>query len=265
MVIRSGSNEKIKQLRKLVKSSKERMEKGLYIVEGIRMFREIPASLFVEAYVSEGALEKYEVDVSLELLELRDCHVLSDSVFQTISDTKSPQGILAVVRMRTYTFEDICGCASDADECPFILAAERLQDPGNLGTIIRSAEAAGVTGIMLSNDCADIYNPKTVRSTMGSLFRMPVYVSENLKEDINLLHKSNIKIYGAHLKGESMYEADFTKPSAILIGNEGNGLSEDIAAAADELIYIPMKGGVESLNAAVSASVICYEVMRQRF
>lgn len=261
MVIRSGSNEKVKQLRKLVKSSKERMEKGLYIVEGIRMFREIPDSLLVEAYVSEGALEKYKVDVSLELLELRDCHVLSDSVFQTISDTKSPQGILAVVRMRDYTFEDICG---HTDKCPFLLVAERLQDPGNLGTIIRSAEAAGVTGIILSNGCADIYNPKTVRSTMGSLFRMPVYVSENLKEDINLLHKNNIKIYGAHLKGESMYRADFTKPSAFLIGNEGNGLSEDIVSAADELISIPMKGGVESLNAAVSASVICYEVLRQR-
>lgn len=261
MVITSGSNEKVKQLRKLVKSSKERMEKGLYIVEGIRMFREIPDSLLAEAYISEGAFEKYETDSSLALC---DCHVLSDSVFQSVSDTKSPQGILAVVRRRTYTFEDICGCAFDLDKRPFILIAERLQDPGNLGTIIRSAEAAGVTGIMLSNGCADIYNPKTVRSTMGSLFRMPVYVSENLIEDINLLHKNNIKIYGAHLKGESMYEADFTKPSAFLIGNEGNGLSEDIAAAADELIYIPMKGGVESLNAAVSASVICYEVLRQR-
>lgn len=261
MVIRSGSNEKVKQLRKLVKSSKERMEKGLYIVEGIRMFREIPKSQIAEAYISEGALEKYEADVSGALY---DCHVLSDSVFQTVSDTKSPQGILAAVRMQDYTLADICGCADAFDNCPFILAAERLQDPGNLGTMIRTAEAAGVTGIILSNDCADIYNPKTVRATMGSLFRMPVYVSENLKEDINLLHKNNIKLYGAHLKGESMYEADFTKPVAFLIGNEGNGLSEDIAAAADALIYIPMKGGIESLNAAVSASIICYEVLRQR-
>lgn len=261
MVIRSGSNEKVKQLRKLVKSSKERMENGLYIVEGIRMFREIPESLLLETYISESALEKYEAVISAALC---DCHVLSDSVFQSVSDTKSPQGILAVVRMKAYTFEDICGCTFDSDKCPFILVAERLQDPGNLGTIIRSAEAAGVTGIILSNDCADIYNPKTVRSTMGSLFRMPVYFSDNLKEDINILHKNNIKIYGAHLKGESMYKADFTKPSAFLIGNEGNGLSENIAAEADELIYIPMKGGVESLNAAVSASVICYEVLRQR-
>lgn len=261
MVIRSGSNEKVKQLRKLVKSSKERMENGLYIVEGIRMFREIPESLLLETYISESAFEKYEAVISAALC---DCHVLSDTVFQSVSDTKSPQGILAVVRMKAYTFEDICGCTFDSDKCPFILVAERLQDPGNLGTIIRSAEAAGVTGIILSNDCADIYNPKTVRSTMGSLFRMPVYFSDNLKEDINILHKNNIKIYGAHLKGESMYKTDFTKPSAFLIGNEGNGLSENIAAEADELIYIPMKGGVESLNAAVSASVICYEVLRQR-
>ncbi|MDE6026147.1 MAG: RNA methyltransferase [Lachnospiraceae bacterium] len=253
MVICSSSNERVKELRKLVKSSKERKEKQMYIVEGIKMFGEIPEPDICDIYVCESAIDKYG-----EKLPSR-YHVLSDSVFKSVSDTEAPQGIMALVKMKSYTLDSIC-----TGENPFILIIERLQDPGNMGTIIRSAEAAGVSGIMLSQGCADIYSPKVVRSTMGSLFRMPVFLSENLPDDIDSLKKKDITVYGAHLNGDSMYSMDFTRPVAFLIGNEGKGLSEDTGNAADFLLKIPMRGSVESLNAAVSASIIAYEVLRQR-
>ena len=149
-------------------------------------------------------------------------------------------------------------------ESPLILIIEKLQDPGNMGTIIRSAEGAGVTGILVSYDSVDIYSPKVIRSTMGSIFRKNVAVTFDLIGDINKLRKKGVVIYGMHLSGSSMYDTDLTGPSAFLIGNEGHGLTDDISAAADKLIRIPMKGSLESLNAASSATVISYEAMRQR-
>lgn len=253
MVIGSNSNEKVKELRKLVKSSRERREKGLYIVEGIKMFSEIPTEDIFEVYVCESALEKYSDRLSGKYT------VLSDHVFKSVSDTETPQGIMALVHMKSNTLESIC-----ASDNPFVLIIERLQDPGNMGTIIRSAEAAGASGIMLSQGCVDIYSPKVVRSTMGSLFRVPVFVSGDLKIDIDKLKKKGVTVYGAHLNGDSMYNMNFTGPVAFLIGNEGKGLSEEIGEEADFLLKIPMKGEVESLNAAVSASIIAYEVLRQR-
>lgn len=257
MVISSSSNDRVKELKKLFKSSKDRNEKGLYVVEGIRMFREIPDELMSEVYVSEGALAKNE-----DILRDKagdDCIVLTDSVFKSVADTGTPQGIAATVRMKEYTLDDVCRGTN-----PFILIIERLQDPGNMGTIIRSAEAAGVTGIIVSPDCVDIYNPKVVRSTMGSIFRVPVYRSGDIVADISVLKDNNIEIYGAHLDGSSIYDVNLKKPAAFLIGNEGNGLSEEVSKTADRLIRIPMLGQVESLNAAISASVIAYEVLRQR-
>ena len=146
-----------------------------------------------------------------------------------------------------------------------MIVLNRLQDPGNLGTILRTAEGAGVTGILLDQECVDIYNPKTIRSTMGSIFRMPFYYSQDLKKDIGRLKDKGICIYAAHLNGRQDYdEADYTKPCAFLIGNEGNGLDEEIAQQADTYIKIPMKGRVESLNAAIASSVLMFEAARQR-
>lgn len=129
---------------------------------------------------------------------------------------------------------------------------------------MRTAEAAGATGIVLSSDSVDVYNPKVVRSTMGSIFRVPVYVSENLAADIDVIKEKGVTIYGAHLKGQDFYDKDFTKSCGFLIGNEGKGLSEEISGKTDDLLKIPMKGKVESLNAATSVAVISYEVLRQR-
>lgn len=257
MIITSASNDKIKEIKKLIKSASFRYEKGIYIVEGIRMFREIPRQQIYEVFVSQSQEEKYEKDISF----LKGNYtVLSDKVFNGISDTGTPQGIMALVKMDRFKIDELF----KGETIPSILILENLQDPGNLGTILRSAEGAGVTGIILSKNSVDLYNPKVVRSTMGAIFRVPVYVSANLIEDIDLVKSNNITVYGAHLKGKNLYDKDFTKPCAFLIGNEGNGLSDEVSSTADDLLKIPMMGKVESLNAAISATLIAYEVLRQR-
>lgn len=276
MLITSTANERVKNVSKLVKQAKERKNQGLFVVEGIRMVKEIPTHLIHSLYVEEDCQEKYadmitkvsgenrlglgntDTEVNKTTIGEDRCFILKKHVFESIADTNSPQGILALVKMRNYSLEDILG------ENPFVLIIEKLQDPGNLGTILRTAEGAGATGILLSSDSVDLYNPKVVRSTMGAMFRMPVYVSDNIIEDVKKLKEKKIIIYGAHLDGNPFYDKNFKIPCGFLIGNEGNGLSKEISATADELLRIPMKGQVESLNAAISTSVIAYEVLRQR-
>lgn len=255
-MITSASNEKIKEIKKLLKSSAKRRETGTFLVEGIRMVREIPKDKIKAVYVAESMEEKFcgvckTMGTSYELVR--------DSVFHSMSDTNTPQGILAEVYQNRVTEDALLQGTP-----PFLLIIERLQDPGNLGTIIRTAEGAGVTGIVLSADTVDLYNPKVVRSTMGSIFRVPVYTASSLAETIRHIKEKDIPVYGAHLEGEVFYQKDFSGGCAFLIGNEGNGLSEEISRMADLLIRIPMCGQVESLNAAISTAVISYEVLRQR-
>ena len=153
----------------------------------------------------------------------------------------------------------------DQKKASLLLVTENVQDPGNLGTMFRTAEGAGVTGILMSRDTVDIFNPKTIRSTMGSIYRMPFLYTEDLKKDISELQKEGVHFYAAHLKGKASYdEADYQKPSAFLIGNEGNGLTTEIADLADVYIRIPMEGKLESLNAAMAAGILMYEANRQR-
>ncbi|MEG0792709.1 MAG: RNA methyltransferase, partial [Lachnospiraceae bacterium] len=136
---------------------------------------------------------------------------------------------------------------------------------GNLGTILRTAEGAGVTGVIMSSDCVDIYNPKTIRSTMGSIFRMPFLYTEEMNELLKKLKNNNIRTFAAHLEGKTFYDQeDYTGKIAFLIGNEGNGLHREIAEQADTWIKIPMHGQVESLNVAIATSILMYEVCRQR-
>jgi TrmH family RNA methyltransferase len=145
------------------------------------------------------------------------------------------------------------------------MALENLQDPGNLGTIVRTAEGAGVTGILMSRGCVDIYNSKVIRSTMGSIYRMPFVYTDQWEEALRELKRQGVSLYAAHLKGQDYHDRqDYTKPAAFLIGNESRGLTEETAALADTYIRIPMCGQVESLNAAVASSILMYEANRQR-
>lgn len=260
-MITSTANAKVKHLANLRKKRKLRDEEGVFLVEGIRMFRETPKRLLKEVYASESFYKK-EKRMTDEAIEGSGAHllILSDTVFGYVSDTKTPQGILCVVEQLDYNLEE-----ASAGRTAHMIVLNRLQDPGNLGTILRTAEGAGVTGVLLDQECVDIYNPKTIRSTMGSIYRMPFYYSQDLKKDIGRLKGKGICIYAAHLNGRQDYdEADYTKPCAFLIGNEGNGLDEEIAQLADTYIRIPMEGRTESLNAAIASSVLMFEAARQR-
>ena len=256
-MITSTTNQRVKEIIQLQKKSRTRNQAGVFIVEGIRMAREVPKEQLVRLYVTEEFYQKHreelpEGDVQPELV--------SPSVFEVMSDTRTPQGVLAVVRQSTYSEEKLLKAGN-----AHLLVLDNLQDPGNLGTIFRTAEAAGVTGILMSRDCVDIYNPKTIRSTMGAIFRMPFVYSADIIETIKRLKGQDIRIYAAHLNGKQTYDReDYRGKTAFLIGNEGNGLRREVAECADIWIRIPMEGQAESLNAAVAASILMFEVSRQR-
>lgn len=261
-MITSTSNAKVKALVNLKKKRKERDRENVFLVEGIRMFREVPADKLKEVYVSEGFYKKQRklVDEIAGKSGIR-AEILADNVFAHVSDTMTPQGVLCVVEQMNYSLENVLANG----EVPHLMVLDNLQDPGNLGTIVRTAEGAGVTGIIMSKETVDIYNPKVIRSTMGSIYRMPFYYADNLLEAIEEMKKKNISTYAAHLDGKNSYdEEDYRKPCAFFIGNEGNGLRDEVADAADIYIRIPMCGQVESLNAAIAACVLMFEAARQR-
>ena len=227
------------------------------------MFYEAPKNRIRNVYVSESYYEnsqnKQEMDAYMEG-RMDKMEIVGDSVFKQISDTQTPQGIMAVIEMPHYELADLM----DGDRT-HLLILESIQDPGNLGTMLRTGEGAGITGVIMNSQTVDLYNPKTVRSTMGSLYRMPYYISDDLEGTINLLKERGVKLYAAHLKGTLSYdEPEYTRACGFMIGNEGNGLSDQIADMADTYIKIPMEGRVESLNAAISATLLMYECNRQR-
>ena len=215
-MITSTSNIQVKELLRLQKKSREREKEGVFIVEGPRMAEEIPRERIVKLYVSESFQAKCVKEKNDRFIQ--EAEVMSDTVFAHVSDTKTPQGILAVVRRMEYTAEDILG------ETPHVL-----------------------------------------RSTMGAIFRIPFIYTDDLKGTIDELKREGITVYAAHLKGENSYDMeDYKTACAFLIGNEGNGLTEETAACADRKILIPMEGGAESLNAAVASAVLMFEAGRQR-
>ena len=256
MVITSAANEQIKKLIQLKEKSKIRKTTKTFTVEGIKMFSEIPEKDLISVYVSES----FEKD-NLHILGHVKYQVVSDNVFKKISDTVTPQGIMAVVRQKFYEVDEIINHRNRQKSC--IVVLDRLQDPGNLGTIVRTGEAAGITGIIMSGDCTDIYNPKVIRSTMGSVFRVPFAVVDDLPEAVQKLKDNGIVTYAAHLKGELYSGGILKKDCALLIGNEARGLSREVSEKADRLIKIPMAGKVESLNAAVATAILMYEAAKE--
>lgn len=256
-MITSTHNQQVKHVMQLNKKPRLRKEEGVFVVEGFKMLKEAPKDRVVKAYVSASALAE---PTCQEMLEDLSFEAVEDHVFTQMSDTQTPQGVLAIIRRQEPDPDQLL----DQPD-PFLLLIENLQDPGNLGTMIRTAEGAGVTGILISRESVDLYNPKTIRSTMGSIYRVPVHIADSLTGLIPPLHQRGIRTYAAHLRGTEAYtDADYRKGTAFLIGNEGNGLTEELADAADQYIRIPMEGQVESLNAAMAAGILMYEVKRQR-
>lgn len=254
-MISSTSNSRIKNIMNLKNSARARRQQDCFLVEGPRMFFEVPKERLLEVYVTEGFEKKY-VD------RLVDCcyELISDAVCRHLSDTRTPQGVTALVKKQETPLEEIL--AGDENPCLFLL--ENLQDPGNMGTILRTSEGAGVSGIIINRESVDPYNPKVIRSTMGAIFRMPFVVVDDFEDVLRRLKEAGVRTFAAHLDGEDFYRQDYRGGCAFFIGNEGNGLSEELAARADGRIRIPMKGQVESLNAAVAATVLMYETLRQR-
>lgn len=262
-MITSTSSSQVKHVISLLSKAKERKKNNEYVVEGIRMVSEVPADLLVKIYMSER-FQNNNSEYVKELVEKQgisddSIEIVADNVFDRMSQTQTPQGIMAVVRMKDNSLSDMLSGN------PLLILVENLQDPGNLGTIIRMGEGAGVTGVIMSPNTVDIYNPKTIRSTMGSIFRVPFIYVQDFGEAVSECQKSGVKVYAAHLDGKNTYLGeDYSTPIAFLIGNEGNGLTDDITKQADTLIRIPMEGEVESLNAAIACTILTYEAVRQR-
>lgn len=242
MNIQSDKNKIIKEINSL-KLRKNREKLKLFILEGDKLIKEAEDSI---SYIVTS--ESYRGNIESD-------YTVSDSLFQKISDTVNPQGVLAVCHIRENKFKN-------NDKNPLYILLENIQDPGNMGTIIRTADAAGADGVFLSKGCVDIYNPKVVRSTMGSIFHLPVYTDVDLTK---LLSEINVTSVAAHLKGvKTPYDIDMKKGAAIIIGNEGSGISDELSAKADNLVKIPMPGKAESMNAGVAAAIMIYEALRQR-
>lgn len=261
-MITSLNNKAVKEVAALLAKKKERDRRGLFVAEGGKMFGEAPTERINRVYIAQSAEKEMYARYGDKLSGL-SCELVADEVFAKMSDTVTPQGILCLVRQQHYNIEDILH-SIDEERALFIML-EDIQDPGNLGTIFRTAEAAGADGVIMSRRTADIYNPKTIRSTMGAVYRVPFLYTEELPSVIKMLQDKGTFVYAAHLGAKNFYDAfDYQKSTAFLIGNEANGLRDGTAGCADALLGIPMEGKVESLNAAVASSILLYEAYRQR-
>ncbi len=259
-MISSPSNPQVKQVVLWQKKAEARREDGIFLAEGLRLVAEAPGSLIRQMYISEACERELSAAGSgfSFLLDLPH-EIVTDGVFSKMSSVQAPQGVLAVLKRPAYGMEELL------QKKPLtLLLLEDLQDPGNLGTILRTGEGAGIGGVILSKGCVDIFSPKVVRGTMGAIYRVPFVEAEDLPDCIRSLQKEGVKFYAAHLKGRESYtKVKYPEATCFMIGNEGNGLTEGLASLADGYVKIPMEGQVESLNAAVAASLLMYERKRQ--
>jgi len=258
--ITSVQNKYIKQIN-LLKTKKERDKTKLFVVEGEKLIEEIPLDWETEYIVlSTSYFSSINNKKPFDKFPKSKIFTITDELFKKISDTVTPQGILAVCRQKAFNQESLF-----KKETPLFLLLEKVCDPGNMGTLIRTSDAAGIDGVFLSKGCVDLYNSKVIRATMGSVFHLPIIENCDFDSLTDLLKKNNINIFAAHLKGSKLpYETDLTKSCGILIGNEANGLSPDISKKATTLVKIPMPGKAESINASIAGSIFIYEAVRQR-
>lgn len=256
-IIRSKDNLQIKQARKL-KEKKYRVENGKFLIEGLRFVMEAVNSDFAitDIFLTCDFYDIWERNLMKEKIKnMPSVYIVTDEVLKSISTTENPQGIVAVVKNTRLRYKK--------DMEGFYVLADRIQDPGNMGTIIRSSYAAGALGVILTKGTVDVYNEKTLRSTMGSIFHVPVIQDEQL-DKIKVLKENGFKLIASLLDAETnFYDVSLNRKIIFAVGNEANGLSEDIEQIADIKARIPMPGGAESLNAAVSASIMMFELVRQ--
>ena len=280
--IESPSNPKIKLAAQLAKRM-AREKTGKFLAEGVRLAEMAAASDWDVGYalVTPHAAGEPRAAAVIATLEENGVPValVPESVYQKAGDTQTPQGLLLVLAQKQRSLDDLARLtktsvsptgtatagASAAAQPPCYVVLDRIQDPGNLGTILRTADAAGMAGLILLKGTTDIYSPKVVRAAMGSLFHLPVVSGVTEEAFLSFARESGLRLYATALdaKARPYDAADFTGPAAIIFGNEGQGVSETLLASS-ETLYIPMYGGAESLNVAVSTAIVLYEAVRQR-
>jgi TrmH family RNA methyltransferase len=261
-LISSSQNSKIKFLRSLYRK-KYRREENKFLLEGRRIVED---ALKEKANLSQAYYSPQFIDnqINRELVKKLKSNTevfqIEDSLLEEVADTETPQGIIAVVDQPEFDLNEFV-----AGENDFFLIVDKVQDPGNLGTIVRTADGAGVDGIFLLKGTVDIYNLKTIRATMGSLFRVPIFHLDK-PDDLNkILQIKDIQIVVGDVAAKNYYyELDYKRPTAIVVGNEGRGVQQETLKLAKHKVKIPLAKGVESLNVAIATGVMLYEVARQR-
>lgn len=258
-MITSIHNPKIQQIRELLAHSSARSELGTYVLEGIRLVEEAwqagiqPSGVFFSADLNPRGMVLVE--------EMRRAGIVAEevdiSLLKRISDTENSPGILALIPFR------LADLPMNAN---FILILDAIRDPGNMGTILRTACAARVQSVLLSSDCADILSPKVLRSAMGAHFHLPIATKNwaEIQEYLNHIPEKPAIFLSDVREGQSLWQCSFTKPTALIISNEAAGASDDARALATHIAHIPMPGGFESLNASIAAAILLFEVVRQR-
>lgn len=254
--IESKENNLFKNTKKL-KERKNRNKSSKYIIEGFRLVQEafkanVNIDYLIVAEDSIGKIDQFLLNYITEDIKI---YKISDNLFKELISTENPQGILAVINMNIMPLES---------NGSFYLLCDKLQDPGNLGTIIRTAHAAGVQGIILTKGTVDIYNEKTIRSTMGSVFYIPIHYDDDNLSLIKRLKEEGFNLVVTSLDtNKNFFDVDLKGKVLLTVGNEGNGVSGEVLDIADTKVKIPMPGNAESLNVAIAASVIMYEKVRQ--
>ena len=233
---------------KSLKDRKGRRETGCFLVEGRKMVEEAIAS----AFPVEAILVDVDRQGEFTLPAGIPAYSMPGHVLAAVCDTKTPQGIAAVVRMAEVELRG-----------PRLVAMDGVQDPGNVGTIIRTADAAGFDGVILSSQCADVFSPKVLRATMGSVFRMSIRVTDDLPGLLTRMVQEGASVLSSQLDGEPFYQrSPLNDRFVLVIGSEGNGVTDEVKAIATHKVKLPMRGGAESLNAAVAAGIMMYELTR---
>lgn len=258
--ISSKENKKIKYLKKLSSSASFRREEGVFAAEGLRLCTDAldSGAEVISAFFSESFAEKAPDFTARVQTVCRDCFLLKDSIFSAVSDTKTPQGVLFVIK-RLDKSPDFDKMKDNGK----VLALETVQDPVNLGTILRTAEAMGIGAVVLTSDCCDIYAPKVARGSMGAVFRLPFTVTDDLPAFIRRFNTFGSS-YAAVLDRDSAALSDCSFSGAVLaaVGNEGSGLTAETVAACSHKLFIPMRGGAESLNVSAAAAIIIWEMTK---
>ena len=256
----SYNNPQIKYIKKLLSSSRFRRKEGMFIIEGARLCLDAYKSgvEIIKLFYTIGAAKKYNKYLA-DVLYATENELISCDVLKRISSTESPQGIICICKIpdQNISLNDILSYSK-------IICLENIQDPSNLGTIIRTAEALGIKGIALSDGCCDLYNPKVLRGSMGAVFRAKCFNVNDCSNFIDILNNDKFTTYASVPVNDALKitEVDFNEKCAVFIGNEGNGLSNEIINKCRKKITIPMNGRAESLNAAAAANIIMWEIVR---